>query len=147
MRNSLTTRLSLWLPVAIWMGIIFFLSSRPDLPMPEDDLLSRIVSSAGHAGVFGMLMVLLLRAIAGGFRWVLPKQALLSFALTMAYALFDEFHQAFVPNRMPDIVDLIVDAVGAGIAFLGWQPLTQTISQRERAFRASSSSAAIDKTD
>jgi VanZ family protein len=33
--------------------------------------------------------------------------------LTMAWGLFDEIHQAFVPGRSADVLDLGADALGA----------------------------------
>ncbi len=115
-----TQRAFRWLLVFAWMGIIYFLSSRPDLPTPDNDLLADIFSALSHAFVFGVLMGLLLRAMSGGLRRVSRGQALLAFALTMTYALTDEFHQSFVPNRTPDMFDVIVDAIGAGVALGIW---------------------------
>jgi len=38
--------------------------------------------------------------------------------LSVCYGITDEFHQAFVPGRHPDIWDLIRDSTGALIALL-----------------------------
>ena len=141
-------RITLWLPVFVWMGVIFFLSSQPSLPTPEDDLLADILSALSHAFVFGVLMTLLLRAMSGGLRRTSRRQALLPFALTMAYALTDEFHQSFVPNRTPDMFDVILDAIGAGVALGIWYAVVRPHPNPSSGGRGAmpSSSATPDKT-
>ena len=105
----------LWLPLVLWMGLIFYLSAQPDLPGPESDRLGELLSSGAHAFVFGVLAILWARVLGGG-RWALG----LAFALTVAYALSDEFHQSFVPGRHSDPWDLVCDATGAALALLLW---------------------------
>ncbi len=107
--------LYLWLPVAVWMGLIFYLSAQPDLPQPRTGWVGLVISSAAHAFVFGMLALLWARAL-GERRHVL----LLALALTMFYALTDEFHQAFVPGRYPDPWDLVCDGLGAALGLGLW---------------------------
>lgn len=107
--------LYLWLPVVAWMGLIFALSAQPDLPHPDAGWADLLVSSLAHAFVFGVLALLLARAL--GDR---PRAARLAFVLTVLYAFSDELHQAFVPGRVPDLWDLVCDALGAGLALLGW---------------------------
>jgi VanZ family protein len=34
----------------------------------------------------------------------------------VAYGVTDEWHQSFVPGRSADAIDLVADAVGAGLA-------------------------------
>jgi VanZ family protein len=107
--------LPLWLPVLLWMGAIFALSAQPDLPHPSSGWLDLVISSAAHMFLFGVLAVLFARALANRRRaW--------SFALilTMLYALTDEFHQAFVPGRQPDLLDLLCDGAGAALALGLW---------------------------
>jgi VanZ family protein len=107
--------LYLWLPLAAWMGLIFYLSAQPDLPHPETRGLDLLISSMAHAFMFGVLAVLWVRVL-GHNRHVW----LLAFALTMLYAMSDEFHQAFVPGRHPDPWDLVCDGLGAAFGLLGW---------------------------
>jgi VanZ family protein len=56
---------------------------------------------------------------AVGLGW--SRAPLFAVVFSTAYALTDEFHQAFVPGRVPDPVDLVVDVagatVGAGVAW------------------------------
>lgn len=107
--------LYLWLPLLAWMGLIFFLSAQPDLPHPQAGWIDLLVSSGGHALVFGVLALLWARVL--GER---PHAWFLALALTMLYALSDEFHQAFVPGRHPDPLDLLCDGLGAALALGLW---------------------------
>jgi VanZ family protein len=107
--------LHLWLPLLAWMGLIFYLSAQPDLPHPHAGWADLLVSNGAHAFVFGVLAVLWARAL--GER---PQTLLIALALTLLYALSDEFHQAFVPGRHPDPWDLIFDGLGAAVGLGLW---------------------------
>lgn len=107
--------LYLWPPVGLWMGLIFYLSAQPDLPQPDVGWVGLVLSSMAHAFVFGMLALLVARAL-GEHRHTL----LLAFVLTMLYALTDEFHQSFVPGRHPDPWDLVCDGLGAALGLALW---------------------------
>jgi VanZ family protein len=51
---------------------------------------------------------------------VLKGRALLfAFSMAVAYGALDEFHQIFVPGRIPDVYDLVADAFGA-LAYVSW---------------------------
>jgi hypothetical protein len=97
--------LSAWLPVVAWAGLIFTLSSIPDLGtgLGGWDLVLRKLA---HGAEYAVLGVLLLRAIGR------PGTA---FALATLYAATDEIHQAFVPGRQASPLDLAVDAAGAAV--------------------------------
>lgn len=65
-----------------------------------------------HFFVFGLLATLLARTDwAAGRPW-------LAVALTMAYGLADELHQAFTPGRFMDVADWLADTCGAIVAVL-----------------------------
>jgi VanZ family protein len=107
--------LYLWLPVVAWMGLIFYLSAQPDLPHPETGWANLLASGGAHALVFAVLSVLWARALEHRPRAWFP-----ALALTLLYALSDEFHQAFVPGRTPDPLDLLWDGCGAVLGLWGW---------------------------
>jgi VanZ family protein len=106
--------LSLWLPVAVYLGLIYYFSS-----------LSRL-NFGWHTNNFPLhvieyciLSVLIIRALNSGLREkVSIAVILLSFVLAIAYAITDEVHQSFVPNRTSSPLDVAADAIGAllGIA-------------------------------
>jgi len=106
----------LWLPPVAWMGLIFGLSAQPDLPHPGMGWADLLVSNGAHAFVFGVLAVLWRRAL-GGVRRAWP----IALALTLLYAVSDEFHQMFVPGRCADPWDLVADGVGAVVGLILWR--------------------------
>jgi len=106
---------SLWLPVVVWAGLIFSLSSVPDLGtgLGGWDLVLR---KLGHAAEYAVLGALLARAV--GRAWP-------AFALGLLYAISDEAHQAFVPGRQGAPLDVTIDAVGVACGVLLWRSLAR----------------------
>ena len=97
------------------MAVIFVLSAQPDLStgLGAFDLVARkLVHIAEYALLcFLWWRVLRLRLSARG-------AALAAFAITVAYAATDEYHQTFVPGRSGSPIDVGIDALGAGAAAL-----------------------------
>ncbi len=108
------TRLFRWIPALLWMGWIFFLSARPDLPHAPEPWLDVALKKAGHALLYGVLARLYLYAL-GGPRPPSPPRGGLAWFLTLLYAISDEVHQAFVPGRTPSIWDVLIDGIGGGL--------------------------------
>jgi VanZ family protein len=94
------------------MALIFVLSAQPSLPRAPDDLLDMLVKKGAHFGEYLILAILLGRALAP--EELSPRTAAFAFGITIAYAISDELHQAFVPGRMPSPWDVGFDALGAG---------------------------------
>jgi VanZ family protein len=96
------TRLNAWVPVVLWAGLIFALSSIPDLGtgLGAWDLVLRKVAHTAEYAILGALIYRASRS-AGG-----------SVVLASAYAVTDEFHQAFVRGRHGSPVDWLIDVVG-----------------------------------
>jgi len=105
-----------WLPVVIWAILIFALSAQPNLRFVPDAGLDFIVRKLGHMGVFGILALLLWRALARTTAWRWPWAW--AFALAILYAASDELHQGFVAGRHPSASDVGIDAAGALIALV-----------------------------
>lgn len=106
--------LSAWVPVIVWASLIFILSAQPDLRFVPDAGLDFVVRKIGHMGVFGVLALLVWRALALTTTWSRPWAWAL--ALTVVYAASDELHQGLVAGRYPSGVDVAIDAVGALVA-------------------------------
>ena len=117
-----------WLPVLVWAGIIFALSATPNLRFAQAVDLDFVVRKAGHVAVFGVLAVLVWRALTPS---VVRHAMVWSWVLTVAYAATDEFHQSFTSGRHPSPVDVGIDSVGA-LLFL----LALTLWLRGRRARA-----------
>ena len=103
--------MSLWGPVALYMALIFALSSihsPPQLP-------SAIGDKGGHAMLYSGLAALIVRALAGGWRPFGGGIAVVAVLYSTLYGVSDELHQLFVPTRTADVNDLAADAVGAAV--------------------------------
>jgi VanZ family protein len=112
-----TTRLNLravaaWLPVVAWAGLIFAFSAQSSLTFIPDQPLD--VGKLGHMVIFGVLALLLWRALA--LTTTLRRPWVLALALAALYAITDELHQSVVPGRDPSLRDVGIDAAGALIA-------------------------------
>jgi len=107
-----TTR---FVAVAGWCALIFAASHRPNLRVADDQLLDLILRKGAHVLVFGVLAVLIVRALQAGPRPMAPRCAT-TWLLTFAYAGFDEWHQTFVVGRVGHASDVAIDMVGATIA-------------------------------
>jgi VanZ family protein len=107
---SPSRRLSLWLPVVLWAGLIFAFSSLPNLGtgLGTWDLVLRKIA---HFCEYGILGALLLRALG---------RPLVAAAAGIAYAATDELHQHFVSGRHAAFRDVAIDAAGvlAGVLVL-----------------------------
>ncbi len=121
-----------WVLVAVWAGVIFYLSSRSGLDFgdrsgllgfirgvldswqaalfgPDVD----IVSPLGHFCEYTVFGFLVTRALFPSLS--VKRSIAVAFAICVLYALTDEWHQSFVPGRECDIADVAVDACGTAL--------------------------------
>jgi hypothetical protein len=120
--------------VLLWMGVIFWGSSRSTLPGPlgSRSAQGELLRTCTHLAEYGILAVSAYRAAQNTAarqakatgnasaaqrspcaRW---KVILLAFAVALAYAILDEWHQSFVPRRQFTLPDIGLDATGAAVA-------------------------------
>ena len=118
-----------WGPVAAWMGVIYFFSSRPDLPRIDEVWLEMLLRKLAHTAEYMILGALLARAAGvNGWRGV----ALVS-AIGALYAATDEWHQTFVPNRKGNVWDSLLDsAASVGGAYLWFRLRPQFLTTKTR---------------
>ena len=114
-----------WLPVILWAGMIFYFSSIPDLRSGLPDIFDIVLRKIAHAGEFGILAILLWRAILS------PKQkpdkqpptnviAIVTI-IVILFAVSDEIHQGFVSGRVASATDVLIDSIGAILGLAIWQ--------------------------
>jgi len=102
----------------LWAAIIFTFSSLPQTKVTEFFLVDFIIKKIAHISEYAILYALLFRAT--------KKKFLLSFFLTIIYAVTDEFHQSFIPGRTPKFYDVLgFDLTGANIAAYALWKFTQ----------------------
>ena len=107
--------LHFWLPVAVYMAAIFLASADSDPPMPE-----RVSDKSLHLLAYAGLAVLVCRALLRGLpARVTRGAAFATLLISIGYAVTDELHQSFVPNRSADMYDLAADGVGAAAGLIG----------------------------
>ena len=120
-----------WFPVAAYMSLIFFLSSRSTLPVN----ISRIPygDKLCHCTEFALLGYHLLRAFFHEeSSWLSRHALLLAIGIAVLFGLSDEFHQIFIPLRQADVSDLIADFLGAMIGVWVAFGIHRRIDQRQR---------------
>lgn len=101
-----------WLPVIIWAGTIFFLSSTSSFP-DEVRVFSKF-SNLIHMLEYAGLAFLIARALKQSPQKKLSNNfRILAIIFTILYGITDEIHQSFVPLRDPSLFDLVFDSIGA----------------------------------
>jgi VanZ family protein len=135
-----------WLPVLIWMAIIFAFSSdshsyehsarivglfEPFLrwlfpKMSENAVgnIHEVFRKCCHLTVYAVLGILLWRAFHQSKNklpdWSWPRVGGVLLAVFL-YASSDEFHQSFVPTRTPHFTDVLIDTAGGALGlFAVW---------------------------
>ena len=107
-------------PAVAWGAVIFAASSVPSTKIPSLLLLS--YDKLIHGGIFFVLGILVYRAIRplgaapGDATAFNLGRMMLSVGIVILYGASDEVHQAWVPGRSVDILDLSADAVGGLLA-------------------------------
>ena len=137
--------LKYWLPVLVWIAVIFIGSSdlmsaehtsrflspflrwlKPDISADAIAKVQLFVRKAAHLAEYAILAILLWRALRGGTD--LPvKMSLLLIAVWLVCGIFaigDEFHQSFVTSRTASPHDVLIDICGATIGLVMYLMLT-----------------------
>ncbi|MCX8008961.1 MAG: VanZ family protein [Patescibacteria group bacterium] len=107
----------LWMPVIAWMGCIFFLSSQQRVSVSDSSMINFMFFKSLHVIEYGILFILTRRAIKYGTNIQEARINVYSFIFTTLYGITDEFHQRFVPTREGTIRDVIIDILGACLAW------------------------------
>ena len=126
-----------WLPPLVWMALIWSISSDlgstdhsagpfawimtvlfPWATPAQIELAHVAVRKLGHMVEYAILAVLWFRTLYAGRRLPFTSSALMSLAISIAWAITDEVHQSFVPSRNASALDVIVDSTGATLVLL-----------------------------
>ena len=143
--------LKYWLPLLIWLGVIFLASadlmsaehtSRLIVPillwlkpgMAPETIRSILffIRKCAHVSEYAILALLLWRALRSG-PILRTKTPVLFGAVLLACAVFaasDEFHQSFVKSRTPSVRDVLLDSAGAILGVLIGAAFVQCRSKR-----------------
>ncbi len=130
-----------WLPVLLWMAVIFSASSDsnsfehssrivapflrwlfPHISEQAVEWVVLFVRKAAHLTEYAVLSVLVWRLMASlspppkeVWRWPNAGRTLL---VVLLYAASDEFHQSFVPSRQASVWDVLLDTTGGFLALI-----------------------------
>lgn len=138
--------LKFWLPVLLWMAVIFTGSSDshssehssrliepvlhwlfPHMSPAHIEDIHLVIRKCAHLTEYAILGLLVWRALhrsnTGLPAWSWPKVGG-TLLVVFLYAASDEFHQIFVPTRTAHFTDVLIDTTGAAIALLVLRLLT-----------------------
>lgn len=134
------TFIKFWLPVLLWMTLIFSASSDahssehssrffepilhwlfPQMAQSRVDEIHHVFRKCGHLTEYAVLALLLWRALHASANslptWSWPKVGG-TLLLVCFYAATDEYHQRFVATRTPQVSDVFIDTIGGAIGLL-----------------------------
>ncbi|MBI4004511.1 VanZ family protein [Candidatus Roizmanbacteria bacterium] len=107
-----------WLPVFLWMIVIYYFSSRQRVAISDVFTINFLLFKTLHVIEYAALYFLLLR---GFYLTVYPDKPIqiyrYAFIVALLYAVSDEIHQTFVPTREGKIWDIMIDTIGIGIMY------------------------------
>lgn len=114
-----------WIPVILWGGLIFTLSTSafsaantariidptlrfllPGISAASVEVCHMLIRKTAHFTEYAILFWLLVRG-------PMKERPYLALLLCMVYALTDEGHQSFVPGRTASLYDVALDSSGA----------------------------------
>ncbi len=130
--GSIHNLIKYWLPVILWMGVIFGMSTGmfssehtsrfivpllnflfPWLSPQYADLIHELIRKAVHTAEYFILGLLLFCAFRSNSsqEWR-PQWTIYAVIGVMIYAVCDEFHQSFVAARGASLADVVIDSAG-----------------------------------
>lgn len=139
-----------WMPVVVWMLIIFGASTdlgsarhtsrflipllrwiNPQISIAALAACEIAVRKGAHISEYAILAVLLIRALRAKTERAFLYHAALVLVAAALYAATDEFHQSFTPSRTAAARDVMIDCCGAALGLAAFW----LISQRRRTDR------------
>lgn len=141
-----------WLPVILWMMVIFYLSSQTAndsnnlsmgltrriydvisvfIPSLEIDFFNHIIRKNAHFIAYFILGILSTNALY--LNGIYNKRAFsIGLSISVIYAITDEIHQLFVPGRAGRMLDVLIDSSGALVGIILYILLFKLIDKKRR---------------
>jgi VanZ family protein len=137
--NKMRCFLKNWLPVLVWLGVIFFGSTdlmsaehtsrfivpflrwfKPDISPETLASIHLIFRKFAHVSEYAVLALLLLRAaiVLTNLTRSIPILYVSVWSTCLFVAGTDEFHQTFVRSRGASVRDFMIDSAGATLGLL-----------------------------
>ena len=150
-------KIFLWILVIAWMGIIFYFSAAnsekstkqsraiieranivevydKNTPQEKEEIIERVdrvLRKAAHASVFLVLSILvcfLIKEYTLNIKTIL----IISIIVCFLYSCSDELHQLYVPGRSGEVMDVLIDNIGASIGYFMFYRTGVNIWNREK---------------
>ncbi len=109
-------KLRLWLPVLVWMGVIFGFSALPINHAAEFNWWDFIFKKTAHVTEYAILYFLVYRAWSNQGKIPTTKIFISSLVFSFFYAMTDEWHQTLTPGREGRVRDVGFDFLGMLLA-------------------------------
>lgn len=110
----MTKIIKYYFPALILMGIIFYLSSIPDLNMGTSNVTFEVlIRKFGHFLEYSVLFWFFWRICYLSLNLFDRDAVIISLILTLLFAISDEFHQTFVLGRSGRFIDVVFDFLSA----------------------------------
>jgi len=110
MQKNKTTIFKLWVPVVLYAGFIFYMSSLMMVGLPS---LFPHADKLIHLAEYALFGWLLARALKYSFdKLDNAKLYYLVIFICLLYGVSDEFHQSFVATRLSSVWDVLADTLG-----------------------------------
>lgn len=106
------------IPMLLVMGTLYFLSDQPGDTLYLPQVVG--IDKLAHAVAYGVLAATIIFALGGEHKERFRGVAIFTTLVCIFYGISDEFHQSFVPGRMPSSGDILADACGSLIVSLLW---------------------------
>lgn len=142
-------------PLLLWMVLIWFASTRqfsalntsqilrpvilwifPNFSESQVAAIHFVIRKVGHFSEYAVMGMLAARAFSSSAKAFLQQHWwLVSSTTLLAYALLDELHQSFVPQRTASIYDSAIDVMGgltALFVFKLWRRHSSGVSEQRR---------------
>lgn len=140
MKKLMILKIFLWILLALWMGVIFFMSAQTAVQSSElsgntietllkmfypgfnsfsfvkqADLIEGfqfVARKGAHASIYAILGILSFCAVML-YKFKKRYKFLIALCISALYAVSDEIHQLFVAGRACELRDILIDITGA----------------------------------
>jgi VanZ family protein len=115
------TRTGVWLVAMLWMAAMLYTSSLGQAVTPVEGWLQTLISKLGHVVEYAVLGGLLTLAVSQDIprTWSRARRLILVAVIGLAFAMFDELRQSFVPGREPRVTDVLLDLASVIVGAAG----------------------------
>ena len=107
-----------WWPPVIWLGAILTATSLPSSVLPDARI--RFADKGVHFFMYGVLALLLARAMQNPPQTTRFRVVMAAFLLVCAFGALDEWHQQYIQGRSTEFADWIADTIGGLTGALIW---------------------------